>query len=47
MADLVFILVVLAFFAACAAYVRFCERIIARGESTAEPVQGVSHEVVG
>jgi hypothetical protein len=32
MADVVFIAVILAFFAVCVLYVRLCDRIIARGE---------------
>jgi hypothetical protein len=49
MADVVFIAVVLAFFAVCVLYVRLCDRIIARGEPVApgdEAAGKVSGEAV-
>jgi hypothetical protein len=45
MADVLFILVTLAFFALCALYVRFCDRIITSGEPAA-PITEITDEVV-
>jgi hypothetical protein len=45
MADVVFVLVILAFFALCVLYVRFCDRIITSGEP-AGSADEASREVV-
>lgn len=45
MADVVFILIVVAFFALCVAYVRGCERLIAAADDAPENVSDDVSEV--
>ena len=44
MADLVFIAIVVAFFALCVGYVRVCDRIIGPDQSTERPVHSPSDD---
>lgn len=45
MADIVFIIVVIGFFALCAALVVGCDRIVRSGDDGSEPVSSTKTEV--
>jgi hypothetical protein len=46
MADLIFVLVAVAFFAVCVAYVRACDRLVRGGADAPETDRGVAQAPV-